>query len=905
MRAGRFLCPVILWAAAAQAFGAEGPVVGLDRYYHHETRDGKQVHYAWEDTSPGGYSKLAAIIEGLGARTTSITKPASQGTLAGVDVYLIVNPDTPKTVPDPNYIDDAAVEAIDAWVKAGGVLVLLNNDRDHAEFAHMNKLAGRFGIAFNEDVLLGVADDPQKKLQLHAFPDHPFFKGVQKLHMRSISTLRVQPPAQEVYRFQDRTIVAVCRHGKGTVFALGDPWGYNEYADAYDNRAGLTNVFGWLLDQARTARPGLPAAPRAAAKTPNAQAIAEVAAGRQATARASWWGFDSRDSTAALQAAINSGAKKLIVEDMGTPWIVNPLQLAGDQEIVFEKGVVVQAKRGSFLRRTDALMTIRGRQNVTLTGHGATLRMWREDYDRPPYEHAEWRHVIAIYGSSRVRIAGLTLAESGGDGIYVSGAASRDIEIRDVVCDRNYRQGISIISVENLLIENCVLRDTAGTSPMAGIDFEPNHPTDRLVNCVMRNCVAENNRSAGYIVSVRGLRHDSMPLSIRLENCRSQGNQSGLRIITGNGPIRTAVPGTIDVVNCTFQADRDGGIVVDAKPADGCRVRFVNCQLIDTPAGQNDKTPILLASGPGSTQDIGGLEFVDCLVKDPVDRLPMKFLDVAGGLRLVGVTGTLTVDRAGKRTAYTLDQRQIDAWMPQRAFQRIPPFDAKGVRYVPAFPEAPAAFRAVSGCTLRRSPVYLLWAEAGRPAEFTLSTRAVGKSLPKTVPVRLISPAGKEKRLADARGGEPTPYSFTPEATGAWRIACQTGGARVEVLSTTNRVCLYAEQGLFNFLGAHGELFFWVPPGVKQCAVRLCGDSLGERVKGALYNPAGQKVDEADSIAEAHQFLVNRPTAEQGEAWSIRLGRPAVGVLEDFHLELQGIAPVLATQREALLRPEK
>jgi len=29
--------------------------------------------------------------------------------------------------------------------------------------------------------------------------------------------------------------------------------------------------------------------------------------------------------------------------------------------------------------------------------------------------------------------------------------------IRDVVCDRNYRQGISVISAENLLIERCVL----------------------------------------------------------------------------------------------------------------------------------------------------------------------------------------------------------------------------------------------------------------------------------------------------------------------------------------------------------------------------------------------------------------------------------------------------------------
>jgi len=49
-----------------------------------------------------------------------------------------------------------------------------------------------------------------------------------------------------------------------------------------------------------------------------------------------------------LQAAINSGARKLIVEDMGAPWITDKLTLASDLEIVFEKGVIVQAKRGAF-----------------------------------------------------------------------------------------------------------------------------------------------------------------------------------------------------------------------------------------------------------------------------------------------------------------------------------------------------------------------------------------------------------------------------------------------------------------------------------------------------------------------------------------------------------------------------
>ena len=42
--------------------------------------------------------------------------------------------------------------------------------------------------------------------------------------------------------------------------------------------------------------------------------VAKVASGELREARASWWGFDAADSTAYVQAAINSGAAKLIVE---------------------------------------------------------------------------------------------------------------------------------------------------------------------------------------------------------------------------------------------------------------------------------------------------------------------------------------------------------------------------------------------------------------------------------------------------------------------------------------------------------------------------------------------------------------------------------------------------------------
>jgi len=64
---------------------------------------------------------------------------------------------------------------------------------------------------------------------------------------------------------------------------------------------------------------------------------------------------------------------------------------------------------------------------------------------------------------------GLTLRDTGETASYVAGGGklnhSRDIHIKDVVCDNNYRQGISVISVDGLLVEDSRFNNTWGTPP--------------------------------------------------------------------------------------------------------------------------------------------------------------------------------------------------------------------------------------------------------------------------------------------------------------------------------------------------------------------------------------------------------------------------------------------------------
>ncbi|MCP4643709.1 MAG: hypothetical protein GY851_24900, partial [bacterium] len=315
------------------------------------------------------------------------------------------------------------------------------------------------------------------------------------------------------------------------------------------------------------------------AKAPDPKAVEEVASGARTEVNAAWWGFDEEDSTRVLQAAIDSGAKKVVVPYMGAPWVVTPITLRGDLELVFEPGVVVLAKAGEFKGKADCLFKAVNANDVTVRGYGATLRMRKADYQTDAYERAEWRMALDFMGCRRVRVEGLRLESSGGDGIYIGCTKElpycSDVVIRDVVCDDHHRQGISVIGAENLLIENCILSNTRGTAPQAGIDLEPNGPHERLVNCVIRNCIMEANAGAGILVYLKPLSSKTEPVSILFENCHVRsGSDCGVAVgaVGDDGPT-----GTITFRNCTFENTKRTGAYIYDKSVDSALVRFENC----------------------------------------------------------------------------------------------------------------------------------------------------------------------------------------------------------------------------------------------------------------------------------------------------------------------------------------
>jgi len=395
---------------------------------------------------------------------------------------------------------------------------------------------------------------------------------------------------------------------------------------------------------------------------PNAEKVAEVQAGSETRAVVSWWGFDPEDSTEFLQAAIDSGAAQVVVPYAGAPWVVRPVKLRSNLELVFEPGVVVLAKPGEFKGKGDSLFSVSDASNISIRGYGATLRMRKADYQSGAYEKAEWRMTLDFGGCTNVKVEGVRLESSGGDGIYIGCTGKqpycRDVVIRDVVCHDHHRQGISVIGAVNLLIENCVMSGTSGTAPEAGIDLEPNGPEERLENCVIRNCIFDDNAGAGMLVYVRPLSRESAPLSILFENCYVRsGKDAGIAVgaVKDDGP-----QGTIEFRNCTVENTQGSGAYVYDKVAENARVVFTDCKWSNV-AVKGDRPPILFhARRDGLATTIGGIDLIDCRLYDNADR-PAVVIEGEEGTTARDIQGRIqVVSPAAVRMKSEIDAENVN-----------------------------------------------------------------------------------------------------------------------------------------------------------------------------------------------------------------------------------------------------
>jgi hypothetical protein len=260
-----------------------------------------------------------------------------------------------------------------------------------------------------------------------------------------------------------------------------------------------------------------------------------------------------------------------------------------------------------------------------------------------------------------ITIENLHITESGGDGIFIFGATN--VHVSNCLVDKHYRQGMSIISANGVLVEGSTFADTNGTEPAAGIDIEPDIDIHglrpELSKIIISNCSCINNAGGGLLMNLASLNSSTPPISISIESLLVDGQmQHGPGLTIGN--VRS-VAGVIDIVESRVENTRGCGLAIYKKEAIQTQV------LLDTVSFQNvaqgyplgpvhprracDPTgacnPIIIVGGTDKLNApeaaMGGIAFEGpCVIHDRLDR-PFLRADQNAVFALEQVRGSFEV----------------------------------------------------------------------------------------------------------------------------------------------------------------------------------------------------------------------------------------------------------------------
>jgi unsaturated rhamnogalacturonyl hydrolase len=246
--------------AATQSLG-QGKTALMDAWLNSQTRktalgQTELYHYKWDDDSINGYSLFGRAFQSYGVSLATLPAAPTAAALAQAQIYLIASPDIPIKNPNPHYMDQPSGDAIEAWVKSGGVLLLFSNDRDNTEFDHFNTLSDRFGIHFNPVLSHHVVGEDQSTGEVVIPPGTGIFAAGFTAYMKDTCSITVHGPARAVVTDHGDIMIALSHLGKGVVLAVTDPWVYNEYADGlkmrqYDGFEAAQDLAAWAVRQAK------------------------------------------------------------------------------------------------------------------------------------------------------------------------------------------------------------------------------------------------------------------------------------------------------------------------------------------------------------------------------------------------------------------------------------------------------------------------------------------------------------------------------------------------------------------------------------------------------------------------------------------------------------------------------
>lgn len=228
------------------------------------------------------------------------------------------------------------------------------------------------------------------------------------------------------------------------------------------------------------------------------------------------------DYTNKLQEAIN---KYPVVVMPDFPVLINNkgLFIPSNRKIYFNKNSIIIFK-GPAKERLNDIVKIYNVSNIKI--YNANIIGSRNEKND---QKGEWSAGICILNSSNVEINNFKIKNTWGDGIFIgseNGNVSSDIVVKNGFIDYARRDGISITSANNLLVDSVFISNTFGTLPMSGIQIEPSLHKEIIHNINFSNIYTYNN-PGGFVINLQSFSVKNSPgkeVDIRMSNYIDEGS---------------------------------------------------------------------------------------------------------------------------------------------------------------------------------------------------------------------------------------------------------------------------------------------------------------------------------------------------------------------------------------------
>ncbi len=299
------------------------------------------------------------------------------------------------------------------------------------------------------------------------------------------------------------------------------------------------------------------------------------------------FGFDPVNATEFLQKALDSGASRVVVENVGKPWFIREITIKSNTELVFEKGVRVHTDRTWEHFSRGGMFLIKNARNVVVKGESpdadVVISQFFDLADRAKNCRDYGRSGFCLENNVNVCIKNLRISDTAEDGIVLGGLglSNYNCYFENLDLDSNFRQACSICAVHNGYFKNVKFRRTAGAEPLAGIDLEPAELNQGNCNIYLFDCTFEGNLGPGLLFSTSSI----LPITLYAKRCTIMPHANGaLRVFIRIGQYlgrNIIVPGKAVFEDCEFQGFSDRTPVV----FDGVsllNVEFRNSRIIDT-----------------------------------------------------------------------------------------------------------------------------------------------------------------------------------------------------------------------------------------------------------------------------------------------------------------------------------